>query len=189
MEYTIYAITCKDVEVSGIYVGSTKSFHTRQLKHKYDSKNETKTHIKLYKCIKENGGISNWEYKILESSTCEKQTEAFIRERYYIDELKADLNTNMPYTTIEEKRISQVEFNVNNKEKLSARQKHYFLEHREKRLEQFKQYYISNKEKIASQHSEKIYCESCDCYHNKYNKAIHYRSKKHIDNLVIFTDK
>jgi len=162
MEYTIYSITCQNVDVSGVYVGSTKSIVRRKLAHKYDSKKEIKAHLKLYKVINENGGISNWEFKILESFTCEKQTEAFIKERLWYDHLEADLNTYRPYTTIEECK--------------------------DKFLEYQKQWYIADKEKIKQQCSEKIYCESCDCYHNKRNKARHNRSSNHINNLANVTE-
>ena len=92
-----------------------------------------------------------------------KQTEAFIKEQLWYDHLEADLNTIRPYTTIEE-------------------YKDKFLEYR-------KQWYITNKETIASRKSENLYCESCDCYHNKSNKARHNRSSNHINNLAKLTDK
>jgi len=91
MEYTIYSITSQNVDVTGIYVGSTNDLDHRKSVHKYDSKNETKTHMKLYKCNNENGGWENWEFKILEIFKCDFQYEAFIKERYYIDKLQADL--------------------------------------------------------------------------------------------------
>ena len=47
MDYTIYSITCKILSVLSTYVGSTKSFVKRQYKHKFDSKDKTKAHIKL----------------------------------------------------------------------------------------------------------------------------------------------
>ena len=60
MEYTIYSITCIDEKVNGIYVGSTKYFANRKRKHERDLNDKNKTHLKLYKCMSENKGWSNW---------------------------------------------------------------------------------------------------------------------------------
>ena len=128
MEYTIYSITCKDVLVTGIYVGSTSDFYHRENRHKSHSNDEKKT-SKLYDTIRANGGWVNWEFKILESFTCEKY-EALIRERYYIDKLQSDLNTNMPYRSLEEYKFFSDEANkqyrVNNKEEI----KQYYVENK-----------------------------------------------------------
>ena len=110
MEYTIYSITCQNVDVSGVYVGSTSDFDRRQRQHESNLNDET-NNIKLYKVIRENGGISNWEFKILESFTCETQYQAFIKERYYIDKLQADLNIKMPYRSLEEDKFYKAEYN------------------------------------------------------------------------------
>ena len=88
MEYTIYSITCKDVEVTGVYVWSTHDFVQRKCKHRSDSQDETKKHRKVYKIINCNGGISNWEFNILEIFKCDSQYEAFIRERFILTSCK-----------------------------------------------------------------------------------------------------
>ena len=108
MKYTIYKITCKDVDVPGIYVGSTSEFANRQSQHKSESKNE-KNNVKLYNTTRANGGWLNWVMDVVECGTCETQSEAVIRERYYFDKLLADLNTNRSYRSQKEKRLYHVE--------------------------------------------------------------------------------
>jgi hypothetical protein len=177
MEYITYSITCKDENIHGIYVGSTSDFANRQKVHKCDSNDNTKNHIKLYKVINETGGLDFWEFKFLEVLTCTK-SDARILERIWYDLLEADLNTRKPHISKKEKLLYKLEYDklysVNNKDKLSKYQK---------------QYNLSNKEKIASGFSEKIYCPHCGLYHCRGNKAKHYKSQKHIDNLAKFTDE
>jgi hypothetical protein len=187
MEYTIYSITCKDVEVTGVYVGSTNDLVNIKRNHKCNSRKEIKAHLKLYKVINSNGGISNWEFKILEIFNCETQHEAFIKEQYYIDKLQSDLNTYMPYTTIEEKKLYIAEYDKKKYVEHKDAIKQKYVKNKDKILENIKQCQSDNKEKIASQKSEKSYCHPCGLYHTRGNKAYHYKSKKHLDNLAKIT--
>ena len=98
--YTFYKITCKDETVPGIYVGSSNNYAMRTHQHNSDSKNETKTN-KLYDTIRANGGIVNLKFIVLEICGYQPQT-AFNKELYFIDVLDADLNTKMPYRSLEE---------------------------------------------------------------------------------------
>ena len=135
--------------------------------------------------------------------TC-TESHARILERFWYDLLKADLNMIKPYITKEEKQICNAELYFKNKEKRLERQKLYYIENKQKRLEQDKlkylknrdnileqkkQYNLSYKEKIASLKSQRLYCESCELYHRRGDKAVHYKSQKRIANLAIFTDK
>jgi len=106
--YTIYSITCIDEKVKGIYVGSTKDSANRQSKHKEYLNDKNKNHIKLYKYMNENKGLLNWEFTCLQIRNC-TEYDARILERLWYDKLDADLNTNKPYITIEEKQISRAE--------------------------------------------------------------------------------
>ena len=187
MEYTIYSITCIDEKVKGIYVGSTKDLVKRKKDHKAYSKNEKKTN-KLYRCINSNGGISNWEFKILEIFTCETQTEAFIKERLWYDNIEANLNTIRPHRTREEVKEEMKHYYNKHKHKLSEQDKKYRVEKKDKISEKDKQYYILNKVKIASRESEKIFCEPCGLYHRQGDKARHYKTHKHIAKLAKITD-
>jgi hypothetical protein len=128
MEYTIYSITCIDAKVKGIYVGSTKDFANRQRKH-VDTSIDAKTeHRKLYKCITANGGWDNWNFTILENCTCETQSDAFIKERLWYDNLEANLNMNRPYITREEVQEQQKHYYDKNKDVIIEYRKKYRVE-------------------------------------------------------------
>jgi len=132
--YTIYSITCKDVEVPGIYVGSTSDFADRKKGHTDDSQDATKNQKKLYRIINENGGISNWKFKFLQVLTC-TETEARIIERDWYDFLKADLNTIRPYITDEERKVCK-----------AVCSKRFYYKNQEDMAEKRKQFYYKNKE-------------------------------------------
>ena len=51
MEYALYNIVCKDVNVKEIYVGSTKDFGNRKREHKTRC-NDVICSIELYRFIK-----------------------------------------------------------------------------------------------------------------------------------------
>jgi group I intron endonuclease len=99
MEYTIYKIYCKDENIKDCYVGSTKDLSNRKAVHKFDCKNKD---INVYKFIKENGGFDNFEFEVVETLICENKNDAYIRERYWIEELKANLNIAIPTRTKKE---------------------------------------------------------------------------------------
>jgi hypothetical protein len=56
MEYALYNIVCKDVNVKEIYVGSTKDFGNRKREHKTRC-NDVICSIELYRFIKILRGI------------------------------------------------------------------------------------------------------------------------------------
>ena len=176
MNYTIYKLVCKDEDVTGIYVGSTKKFVKRKNVHRCDSKKEKKTN-KLYKCVNSNGGIQNWDFVVLDICTCETQSDAFIREQIWYDELKPELNTYKPQINLEEKRMYKLEHD-----------KVYYIENKEKIAECKKQNYVKNTEKILQRKSEKIYCVYCDIYYSRGGKSRHYRFSNHLDNLAKIAD-
>jgi len=76
MRYTFYRIVCKDPDIKDCYVSSTTNLdktiskHTKRIKKKY--------HDKLYQCIIDNGGVSNWN----------------IIPFYYYDTIKEDEDIN-----------------------------------------------------------------------------------------------
>lgn len=66
---------------------------------------------------------------------------------------------------------------------LLAKQKQYYVKNKDVLLEYQKQYKLDNKEKLKQQYSEKMYCQPCGLYHRRGNKAQHYNTQKHLDNL------
>jgi len=88
----IYKIICKDSKIKKSYVGHTVHFSHRKTMHKND-------YIKfperrLYKYISENGGWDNWDMILIETINCKNNSEAKLREGYWIKELNAELNVN-----------------------------------------------------------------------------------------------
>jgi len=145
----------------------------RKHQHNSDSKNETKTN-KLYNTIRANGGISNWKFIVREICAYQPQT-AFNKELYYIDALEADLNTKMPYRSLEEDKF----YRVDNEEEIAECRKQYRLENAEKN--NYNRCY--NNEIIKEQKQKNIHCKICDAYHTKAGKSQHYKTKKHLANV------
>lgn len=85
--YRLFSKTC-----DSFYVGSTtKTLQQRFKKHK--NKSFEAPNRKVYKCILDSGGFKEWEMEALEVIETEDANERLIREQYYIDKLKPDLNS------------------------------------------------------------------------------------------------
>lgn len=137
-----------------IYVGSTvQQLNDRLSCHKGTSK--LKPDRKIYKFIS-NVGWNNVDIQLVENYNCENRNELELRERYYIELLKPDLNTQLPTRTKNEWRNQ-------NKNKV---------------LEMKNKYYNNNKEKVNEWRKAKIQC-CCGSNISNSNKALHERSLKH----------
>jgi len=97
----IYLFTCNDSTIDDKYIGSSINFKSRQSQHKHACNNITdKLHNKsLYQCMRDNGGFKNWSMDILENVKCSSLYELHIRECFYINNLKPNLNKTMPIRT------------------------------------------------------------------------------------------
>jgi hypothetical protein len=93
----MYKIVCKDIEIRDINVGQTTEF----TKRKYNNSNLTKQiSLKhndpcnriLYDTVRNNGGWDNWSMIKIENYPCETRLDAESRERYWMEELKSNLN-------------------------------------------------------------------------------------------------
>ena len=106
-----YKIVCKDVNVKDVYVGRTTNFVSRRAQHKKSSNSEGKvcSDRTLYKTIRENGGFDNWEMILIENYPCENNIEADKRERYWVEQFNANLNSVVPasesYASIKMKQM------------------------------------------------------------------------------------
>ena len=98
----IYKICCKDRAITDMYIGHTTNFKQRQIEHRYNYRNEhAKSHkLRVYECIRSNGGIDNWEFVQIEEYPCDTKKQASCRENYWVFELKATLNVIMPILDI-----------------------------------------------------------------------------------------
>lgn len=94
----IYKITCKNSEVSDIYVGHTTNFVQRKYAHKQSCINSKSLNYKckLYEVIRNNGGWINWKMEIIYFFDCNNQYEARQKEQEYFVLLKANLNSIEP---------------------------------------------------------------------------------------------
>jgi predicted GIY-YIG superfamily endonuclease len=77
---------------NSFYIGSTtKTLRERLVKHR--SKSNEAPNRKVYKCILESGGFSDWQMEALEVFDANSSVERRRREQFYIDTLKPDLNS------------------------------------------------------------------------------------------------
>ena len=95
VKYTIYEIVCKDPNIKSVYVGHTKNFTNRYFGHTNPYNDNPKSKLfnyRLYKSIRDNGGWDNWIMRPIEIFNGNDKDDALIREQYWIDEKKTDLN-------------------------------------------------------------------------------------------------
>ena len=91
---TIYTIRCRDPNVTDFYVGQTVNFESRRDAHFVSSLHKS---LKLYDCIRENGGWSNWKMeRVREYPHCVDKTELDRLEWYWWNKLGATLNSVRP---------------------------------------------------------------------------------------------
>ena len=101
----IYKITCKNKDITDVYVGHTTNFVQRRYAHKQGCiNNKSANHnCKLYEVIRANGGWSNWHMEIINFFNCADHCDARKKEQEYFIELKATLNSIEPFPKKEEK--------------------------------------------------------------------------------------
>lgn len=140
MTTTIYQIYCKDPNITETYVGSTINFYRRVYLHRSNCTNENSKdyEIYLYKFIRNNGGINNWEFKVLNQIEYFDDSMRRRQEQCYIDLIKPELNSLNAYISEEEKKEYRNEY----MEKYREENQQYFKE-------KYKQYYQDNKEEIS----------------------------------------
>jgi hypothetical protein len=174
--FIYYKIVSKNENIKDCYVGKTKNFKKRVLDHKSscNNKNSKEYNFKLYKYIRENQGIDNWEFIEIETNEYDNKDSAF-RERYWIEELKATLNSDIPTRT-------DKEYYENNKKIINEKSKEYYEKNAEIIKNKVKNYYEKNKDKINEKNKEKITCE-CGCEIVKNHLSRHMKTQKHLNYL------
>ena len=107
----IYKICCKDPTITDIYVGHTTDLIKRRYNHKNRccNPNDIKYNYHIYDFIRNNGNWNNWQLVKIEDYPCNNHEEALRRERYWLEELKATLNKNIPSREMKEWRIDNRE--------------------------------------------------------------------------------
>ena len=104
----IYKITCKDPNITDVYVGHTTNFVQRKHAHKQGCINN-KSHnynCKVYETIRNNNGWDNWNMEIINFFNCKDHYEARQKEQEYFILLKATLNSIEPLPLAKPKNIT-----------------------------------------------------------------------------------
>jgi len=176
----IYKIVCNDLNVKYIYVGHTTDFTKRKNQHKTVCNNEKRHeyNLKIYITIRNNGNWDNWSMIEIEKYPCKDSNEATAQERYWYEQLSANLNIHNPNRTsnernelnkdyITERKKQWYEKNKdviannkkekyeNNKESHKKKCKEYYELNKDDITEYKKQWYEKNKEVIAKKIKEK----------------------------------
>lgn len=193
----IYKIVCNDLAITDIYVGSTTQFTKRKNSHKTSSNISSKNpshNYKLYKMIRDNGGWENWTMVQIEEFPCANGNEARNRERYWYEQLNANLNTVVPIIFIEEKKEYHKTYNKEwrdaNKEKIKERRNLYLEENKEiikiksiqyaiLNKDRQKEYREINKEKLKAQRKSYVETNREKILQQKKEWYIKNKAKKH----------
>jgi len=167
----IYEIVCKDVSITQRYIGSTTNLIKRRYEHKSDCNNEKRKNYNyyVYQFIRDNGGIANWDIVLIEKVIdCKDKENLHKRERFYIEEKKAELNKCIPLRTKKERYEE-------NKEVIAEYHKEYNINNKNKIAEYSKKRYVNDKDKIAERKKE--WCEKNMEKYKEYQKAYHANNK------------
>ena len=157
----MYKIVCRDESINEIYVGSTTTYFARRRKH-ISMCRLNKSQCKLYVYMRENGGFDNFKMVIIEKYECDSREAKLAREAYWVKTLKATLNSEVPGRTHKQYRID-------NKDKINKYRK-------------------DNRDKETARRSVKVDCPICGGCYQIYNKAKHYKTKKHKEFTINWTD-
>ena len=90
----IYKLSCKDKNITELYIGSTTNFTVRknQLKLACNNIKNVKNNCKKYQFFRQNGGWENWEMIEIEKFACNSKRELEKREEELRCKFEAKLN-------------------------------------------------------------------------------------------------
>ena len=177
----MYKIVCNDLSITDYYVGHTTEFTKRKSQHKFSciSQHGKSYNLKVYQFIRDFGCWSNWSMIMIEKYPCQDHLEATKRERYWVEQLNATLNSIFPQRTSRE--YSQ-QYNLQNAELIAKNRTIYYKHNKDTLALYNKQYNLENKEKIAERRQNMkvvITCE-CGCSYTRSNMLRHFKSTKHL---------
>ena len=107
VKYYFYRIHCKDVDVDDCYIGRTTRFEARISQHKMLSNDSD---LKLYRCISQNGGFSNWICECIHTETCTDTAASFI-EHSLFKCFEPSLNTRVPRVKLNVFKSPKIDLN------------------------------------------------------------------------------
>jgi predicted GIY-YIG superfamily endonuclease len=159
----IYRIQCIDSSNNFVYVGSTTNFTQRKALHKSDCNNENSKayNLNTYKIIRQNGGWTEWEMKVIEVFPCESKQHLCVREQYHIDKNRDTINSQRAH--VENPREAKIEYD-----------RVYRDIYREARIEYNRVYRDIHREAINAKHN----CPCGGTYTHR-NKQQHANTQKH----------
>jgi hypothetical protein len=163
----IYKICCKDLTIKEIYVGGTTNFTRRKYEHRTNCRcPKSKKHNRpVYKFIRDNGTMKNWDIIILERFKAIDKEDLRQKEREWIEKLEPTLNCQkLPYRTDED---------------IKKWRKEYSIKISDKNKVKCKNWYYENKERVDKYKKEKIECD-CGSIVSRTNLTRHKKSKKHL---------
>lgn len=157
----VYKIYCKDAAVTEFYIGSTVDLRNRIWNHNsnYNNVNNSTSrqyHQKVYQFIRENGGISNWDFEVLE--WCADGDEKKCEEKW-LQQLNPTLNKRRAHKSTDEKAEYKHQHYTDNKDVYLERAKVWVNEHEEHVKERQKKWREDNAE-ILKEKKKKYYEEN-----------------------------
>ena len=185
----IYKLCCIDPTVKEIYIGSTTNPRVRKWNHKSvcNNPNANNYNYNVYQYIRAHGGFDNWQMIILEANIqYDEKFELSARERHWLENLSASLNSQIPNRTDAEYHqdnreailVKMKQYRQDNREAILVKKKQYRENNKETLAIKDKQYKQDNKEAMASQQKEKIECD-CGAIFNRSVRSRHIKTKKH----------
>ena len=157
----IYQISCKDDTIKDTYIGSTYNIRERKSHHKSICNNDNSPYytFPVYKFIRNNGGWENWTMTILEQFECDTNMEKLKKERSFFEQFQPSLNTYKPANHQAGDQWDEVTYK--------------------------KAYYIENIDHRKEYMLKQIPCPCCNCMINLAHSSRHYKTTRHMKNLVI----
>jgi hypothetical protein len=125
--YVIYKIVCIDKTLDFIYIGSTSNLTSRKWDHKKRLTQSYRTgyNLKLYETMREYGGWDHFEFHPIEELVGVSKLQARIREQYWIDYYKPNLNSANAYTVRKEYMVIYNQTEGGKLSKLKTLEKRY----------------------------------------------------------------
>jgi hypothetical protein len=112
---TIYQLYCKNPDIEECYIGSTINYVQRKYDHirTCSNPNRIRGRIPAYEFISKNGGIENWDFKILNEVEYVDSKWSRMQEQAYITLMKPKLNKFRAYTSPELRNENMKRYTAN----------------------------------------------------------------------------
>ena len=157
-----------------IYVGSTCSALSKR-KGQHKANLNKYPNMSSYKHFNE-VGWDNVDIVLIETYICDTKDELHKRERYWIDELKPELNKQLPTRT---KRESQIAWRLANPHKSKEYAAKYKIVKTPEEIEERQRLKETRAEARKQRAKEVIVC-SCGRNYTKGGKSVHMKSNIHL---------